>query len=173
MNAVAETVWIWSDLHLGDQVILAAGARPFSTAEEMDGHLLEAWGRAVGTEDLIVAWAMSRTPRPGATRPPSRPSGTAPAGGSSSSAITTSRTSSSSAAPASSTSTWPCSAPPTRPFALTHVPLRRVPPTAMNVHGHLHGAPAPAGRYVNVSVERIGYAPVRLDAVLEEAAQRQ
>ena len=30
------------------------------------------------------------------------------------------------------------------PLALTHVPLRRVPPTAINVHGHLHGAPAPA-----------------------------
>ena len=29
-------------------------------------------------------------------------------------------------------------------LALTHMPLRRVPLTAINVHGHLHGVPAPS-----------------------------
>ena len=52
------------------------------------------------------------------------------------------------------------------PLALTHVPLRRVPPTAINVHGHLHGAPPPSPRHYNVSVERTEYAPVRLDRLL-------
>ena len=53
------------------------------------------------------------------------------------------------------------------PLALTHVPLRRVPPTAINVHGHLHGAPAPSPRHLNVSVERTDYAPIRLDQLLQ------
>ena len=48
-------------------------------------------------------------------------------------------------------------------LALTHMPLRRVPLTAINVHGHLHGVPAPSPRHLNVCVERTNYAPVRLD----------
>lgn len=38
-----------------------------------------------------------------------------------------------------------------------------------NVHGHIHQNPTPAGRYVNVSVEAIGYTPVHLDVVAEQA----
>ena len=41
VDAPAETVWIWSDLPLGDQALLATGERPFATAAEMDDHLLE------------------------------------------------------------------------------------------------------------------------------------
>ena len=55
-------------------------------------------------------------------------------------------------------------------LVLTHVPLRRIPPTAVNVHGHLHAQPAPTGRYRNVSVELTGYAPVHLEEVLGTAA---
>ena len=48
------------------------------------------------------------------------------------------------------------------PLALSHLPLRRVPPTAVNVHGHLHGGEAPTRRHINVSVEQTDYAPVGL-----------
>jgi len=34
-----------------------------------------------------------------------------------------------------------------------------------NVHGHIHQNPSPAGPYVNVSVERINYTPVALEAL--------
>ena len=54
VDAPAETVWIWSDLHLGDQALLAVGQRPFSTTLEMDDYLLEAWRRRVGLQDLII-----------------------------------------------------------------------------------------------------------------------
>ena len=54
VDAPAETVWIWSDLPLGDQALLATGERPFATAAEMDDHLLEAWRRRVEDEDLII-----------------------------------------------------------------------------------------------------------------------
>ena len=55
------------------------------------------------------------------------------------------------------------------PLALTHAPVARVPVGAINVHGHLHGTGTPASRRLDVSVERTGYAPVRLDEVLELA----
>ena len=59
------------------------------------------------------------------------------------------------------------------PLALSHLPLRRVPPTAVNVHGHIHKAKAPSRRHVNVSVERTEYAPVGLTWVLEQARDEQ
>ena len=54
-----------------------------------------------------------------------------------------------------------------QPLALNHLPLRRVPPTAINVHGHIHAGKAPSRRHFNVSVERTDYAPVGLTWVLE------
>ncbi len=55
-------------------------------------------------------------------------------------------------------------------LVLTHSPLRRVPPNAVNVHGHLHGPPGLTSRHLNVSVERTGYRPVPLTEVLSDAA---
>lgn len=40
----------------------------------------------------------------------------------------------------------------------------------MNVHGHLRGAAGPTRRHRNLSVERTGYGPVRLEEVLNDAA---
>ena len=49
------------------------------------------------------------------------------------------------------------------PLLLTHVPLRRVPPGCVNVHGHLHaGRVKGSTAHVNVSVEQIDYRPRRL-----------
>ena len=59
------------------------------------------------------------------------------------------------------------------PLALSHLPLRRVPPTAVNVHGHIHAAEAPSLRHFNVSVERTDYAPVGLTWVLEQARDQE
>ena len=44
------------------------------------------------------------------------------------------------------------------PLALSHLPVRRVPPTAVNVHGHIHAGKTPSRRHFNVSVERTDYA---------------
>ena len=55
------------------------------------------------------------------------------------------------------------------PLAPSHLPLRRVPPTAVKVHGHIHAAEAPSLRHFNVSVERTDYAPVGLTRGLEQA----
>lgn len=61
---------------------------------------------------------------------------------------------------------------------LTHAPLHPsqhetgAPGTGnffCNVHGHIHHNPTPEGRYVNVSAEAIGFTPVHLDVVAEQA----
>ena len=57
-------------------------------------------------------------------------------------------------------------------LALSHAPLRRVPPTAVNVHGHLHGGKAPTRRRWNMSVEQTGYAPAAMTWVLEKVRER-
>jgi calcineurin-like phosphoesterase family protein len=48
----------------------------------------------------------------------------------------------------------------------------------VNVHGHTHGntaghTPLPGTQYVNVSVEKTGYAPIRLRDALENALERR
>ena len=53
------------------------------------------------------------------------------------------------------------------PLALGHLPVRRVPPTAVNVHGHTYAGEAPSQRHFNVSVKRTDDAPVSLTWVLK------
>ena len=54
-------------------------------------------------------------------------------------------------------------------LALRHLPLRRVPPTAINVDGHIHAAGGPRKRHFKVSVEHTNYAPDGLSSVLDVA----
>lgn len=54
-------------------------------------------------------------------------------------------------------------------MCLTHVPIlpssfRKVD---YNVHGHIHQQPNPSEQHINVSVERIGYAPVHIEDVIK------
>ena len=59
------------------------------------------------------------------------------------------------------------------PLALSHLPLQRVPPTTINVRGHIHAGEAPSQHHFNVSVERTDYAPVGLTWVLEQARDQK
>ena len=163
-----EGTWIWSDLHLADRSVLFSWQRPFRDVEQMNHHLLREWGRRVRPGDTIIclgdvahpdAWRDRRLMLDARNCPGRRvlilgnhdrdtePLQEAGFTGQHLAAL--------------------CATDP--PLALTHMPLRRVPPTAVNVHGHLHGAEAPTPRHVNVSVERTDYAPVGLTWVLELA----
>ena len=53
----------------------------------------------------------------------------------------------------------------------THLPLKRCPVPAWNVHGHTHGAEPPIRRHVNVSVERTDYRPLRLAELIRKLSR--
>ena len=165
VDAPAETVWIWSDLHLGDQALLAVGQRPFSTTLEMDDYLLEAWRRRVGLQDLNICLG-------DVVHPEAEPSTVAALRNCPGRRLLVlgnhdvgDRERLRDVGFVDQRVAVLCATDP--PLALTHVPLRRVPPTAINVHGHLHGAPAPSPRHLKVSVERTDYAPIRLNQLLQ------
>ena len=61
---------------------------------------------------------------------------------------------------------------------LSHIPLHQTQHETgapgsgnflVNVHGHIHQNPSPAGRYINMSVEVINYTPVDIEEVAERA----
>lgn len=58
----------------------------------------------------------------------------------------------------------------------SHIPLHpeaiSSPKILANVHGHIHDRPSPAGKYVNVSVEQIGYQPIPIEDVMKLARER-
>ena len=56
---------------------------------------------------------------------------------------------------------------------LTHSPLQRVPADTVNLHGHIHAAPAPTRHHRNLSVERTGYQPIRLSELLTTDLRRR
>ena len=160
------------DLHLADRSVLAAWNRPFRNIEEMNRHLLREWSRRVHADDTIIclgdvahpdAWRDRRLVLDVRNCPGERvlvlgnhdhdTEGLHDAGF---------ETMYVAALYASDP-----------PLALSHLPLRRVPPTAVNVHGHIHRAKAPSRHHFNVSVERTDYAPVGLTWVLEQGRDQQ
>ena len=157
-------VWLWSDLHLGHVDVLSAFGRPFRSLKEMDDALFEAWERVVDPADTIVFL------------------GDVAIGGLSGGRLKRFR-----AAPGrkilvvgnhefdylssgnldgfdeASSTLYVLGRP---PLLLTHVPLRRVPPGSVNIHGHLHvGRASGSGTYINVSVEQVGYRPQPLHRI--------
>ena len=163
-----EHTWIWSDLHLGDGNAFAIWNRPFLNVDQMNGHLLREWERVVDADDTIiclgdvtvgVTWrnlaVVERLRRcPGkrwlvlGNHDVHRARDLREAGFGAECAV---------AVYASDP-----------PLVLTHIPLRNIPPGAVNVHGHIHAHPAVGPRRVNVSVERTGWMPQRMDLLLEQ-----
>lgn len=58
-----------------------------------------------------------------------------------------------------------------KPVILTHMPLHQgsFGKADVNVHGHIHERPSPAGPYVNACVEWRDYKPVHLDEFIKLA----
>ena len=54
ISSPPERTWIWSDLHLADRSVLAAWNRPFRNIDEMNRHLLREWSRRVHADDTII-----------------------------------------------------------------------------------------------------------------------
>ena len=165
-----ERTWIWSDLHLGDEGCRVAWQRPFRDVRTMNRELLAAWRRRVRPGDTVIClgdvahpdyWRERRNVLDVLECPGERilvlgnhdvrhEAELAGAGFSRRHV-------------AALTDTSPR-------LALAHIPLRRPPITAWNVHGHTHGESQP-GRRTNVSVEVTGYVPRKLADVLGDVQE--
>ena len=167
-----ETTWIWSDLHLGDPSMTAAWNRPFRDVEEMNQHLLREWTGRVHPGDTIIC--LGDVAHPDAWRDRRLVLDVRSCPGERILVLGNHDTDTDGLREAGFESMWPAALyDGDPPLALTHAPLRRVPMTAVNVHGHLHRNEAPSRRHFNVSVERTDYAPVGLIWVLEQARRLQ
>ena len=168
-----ETTWLWSDLHLSDRAVLEAWKRPFRHTRELDRHLLREWRRAVRPGDTIIclgdvahpdAWWDRRTALDIRNLPGRRILILGNHDVNETDALRE----------AGFREQYAGAVLDTEPkLVLTHYPLREPPPETVNIHGHVHGGEAPTRRHMNVSVERTGYRPVRLDDLLDRVHRRQ
>ena len=171
IDTPADETWIWSDLHLADRSVLLAWDRPFQRIEQMNHHLLREWRRRVRPEHTIICLGDVAHPDAWLDRRLTLDLGNCPGhrvlvlGNHDRNRETLREVGFDVQHVAALCATDP-------PLALTHMPLRQVPPTAVNVHGHLHKGAAPSRRHVNVSVERTDYAPVGLRWVLESCRRQ-
>ena len=148
-------VWIWADLHLGDVDALTFFGRPFRSVDDMDHLLVERWQSVIGPNDLVVCLGdVTRgvTSLPSLERLGGLPGRKVLVFGN--------HDRSAKGFDVVCGSVYTHGDP---PLLLTHVPLRRVPPGCVNVHGHLHvGRVKSSTAHVNVSVEQLDYRPRRL-----------
>ena len=167
-----ERSWIWSDLHFGDRSALEAFGRPFSDVANMNDHLLREWRHHVRARDIIIclgdvghpeAWRDRRLILDIRNCPGDR------------FLILGNhdqdRNALREAGFATECTLALCATDP--PLALSHFPLRQVPPGAINLHGHLHEGTEPTMRHINLALEQVGYSPAGLTWVLAEAQRRR
>ena len=165
LGTADEKTWIWSDLHLGHSVEIAAFDRPFRNTAQMDAALLDAWRETVAEDDTIVClgdvsaegymhigreqlWNAA----PGRKRLVFGNHDVDLAN-----RVGSLEMESAAAA---------LVAPGDPHLLLTNVPLVQVPHGCVNVHGHVHEKPSPTrNRHVNASVEQLDYRPVRMTDV--------
>ncbi len=152
-------VWVWSDLHLGDVDALTFFGRPFRSVVEMDDVLFERWRSSVGPDDVVVCLGDVGTWQSlaGLQGLPGRKV-----------LVFGNHDRSARGFDVVCGCVYSHGDP---PLVLTHVPLRRVPPACVNVHGHLHvGRVKGSTAHVNVSVEQLDYRPRRLTDIRRLAA---
>ena len=164
-----ERVWVWSDLHLGDRTALEAFRRPFPSVPVMTARLLAAWRRTVPEGDLVIC--LGDVVHAAAVESPHLAADLQACPGRRLLVLGNHdlglRAWLAGAGFEAQCVAALCATDP--PLALSHVPLARIPPGCVHLHGHLHGRGSPTPRRVDVSVETVGYAPVRLDRILHSA----
>ena len=160
-----EKTWIWSDLHLGHEISIGAFGRPFHTAQAADKAMQRAWVERVAEDETIVC--LGDITVDGCLRPhhvlrwQQAPGCKVLVLGNHD------------VDPLNQIQhldiqqkTLALVAPGDPPLLLTHVPLIQVPHGTVNIHGHIHDKQSPTpNRHVNVSVEQLNYAPVKLKDV--------
>ena len=166
--------WLWSDLHLSDRAVVVTGREQFGgDVVRMNRHLLREWRRRVGPDDTILC--LGDVAHPDAWRDPRLVLDVRACPGRRVLVLGNHdlghRQDLRDVGFVEQHLAVLCDTDPV--LALTHMPLRRVPLGAVNVHGHVHGgrsAAAPTARHLNAVVDRTDFAPVSLAEVLELAA---
>ena len=166
IEADPERTWVWSDLHLGDDAVIAAGQRPYGSATAMNRALLAAWRAAVKDGDTIIC--LGDVAHPGFWNDPRRTGDLLACPGRRILVMGNHDVGQTEELDRAGfrEGHWALVLDTDPPAALTHAPLKRRPIPAVNIHGHLHGAGDISKRHANVSVERTGYRPLRLGDVL-------
>ena len=166
-----QRTWIWSDLHLSDRGALETFDRPFRNIHAMNRALLANWRRSVHPSDTIIC--LGDVAHPDALADRRLMLDLRELGGERILILGNhdlDRTALGGAGFAAQHRLALCDTDP--PLALSHYPLRRIPPGAVNLHGHLHEGAEPTRLHINLAVERLDYRPQHLPAVLARARRR-
>ena len=162
LDAEAEEVWLWSDLHLGHANIIRYTNRPFANSGEMDCHLFNNWRNTVGEGDTLVCvgdmamhdgvgehtWERIRS-----------------SAGARKYLVIGNHDLTGCGALRVDGFDDVCAVlciDGDPPLWCTHMPLEEVPEGCVNVHGHTHDEAPRRSRHINVSVEQLDYRPVAL-----------
>ena len=163
LDAPDGTVLTWSDLHLGHARIIELAGRPFADVMRMDTALWDALEEAVDpgstlviVGDVAMRAALDDTTWDRIAKIPAREKHLV-VGNHDVTGAGTLRVK-------GFDGTWSVmTSPGNPPLVWTHVPLDKVPEGHVNVHGHTHDAPPGRTAHINVAVEQLRYAPVRLE----------
>ena len=166
--------WVWSDLHVGHDEIIRHANRPFANVRTMDAVLFDNWGTAVARGDRLIVcgdlalrWTITM-----ATVYLNEMIEALP--GTPKHLVVGNHDLNCMDQVVIGGFDDVCSvmvADGDPPLIFTHIPLKDVPPGAVNVHGHVHETPSGRSRHINVCVEHLDYRPVRLDR-LRRLAQK-
>ena len=165
LRTTDEKTWVWSDLHLGHSVAIAAFDRPFRNTAQMDAAVLDAWRESVAGNDTIVC--LGDVSAEGYMHVGHERLWNAAPGrkrlvlgnhdvdlANRIGALEIDRAAVALVAPGDPD------------LLLTHVPLVQVPHRCVNVHGHVDDKPSRTrNRHINASVEQLDYRPVRMTDV--------
>ena len=166
VDEAAERIWVWADLHLWDPAAQRLWRRPEADARALADRMLDEWERAVGPGDLMLCLGDLAHPyglvdEKLAGRLREAPGRRLLVLGNHD--VHRGRMLASSGFDRMCAAAVRAGRP---PLIFSHPPLRPAPAGAINVHGHLHRHDPPSARHWNVSVERTGFRPVRLDRLI-------
>lgn len=162
----AERVWICSDLHLWDPMAQRLWRRPEANARAMSDRMLDEWERTVGADDLVLC--LGDVAHPYGLADPKLAARLRAAPGRrllvlGNHDVYRGRMLGEAGFERMCAAAVRAGVP---PLVFSHPPLTPTPAGAVNVHGHLHRHDPPSPQHWNVSVERIGFRPVRLDRLI-------
>lgn len=159
------TVFFTADTHFGDHRTINIHKRPFASVAEMDALLIERWNATVAPDDIV--WHLGDVAR----RPADVPALLARLHGTKHLLRGNNDPDATLAAPGwASTGDYAELDLDGHRLVLCHYPFRSwngQHKRAINLHGHSHGRLKPMPRQFDVGVDVHGFAPVRLETLLD------